>query len=236
MTLIRDGAGKPHRTMAVIEDITPRRLAEEAIRTSLAEKEVLLKEIHHRVKNNLQVISSLLNMQSRFVRDAEDLDAFRASMDRVRSMALIHDKLYRSSNLASIHFPDYVKDLCSELLRTYAFGRDIKMNISVADIEVDIDRAMPLGLIINELVSNSLKHAFPGTADGGITVSLQGRGQVIELAVSDTGVGFPEALDFRETESLGMQLVMGLVEQLDGTITSCSEGGAEFRISFHKGT
>ncbi|HEY3277903.1 MAG TPA: PAS domain S-box protein [Syntrophorhabdaceae bacterium] len=213
-------------------DITSRKEAEETIKGSLREKEVLLREIHHRVKNNLQVVSSLLNMQSRYIRDSEDSACFSASMDRIRSMALIHDKLYRSRNLAHIYFPDYVNDLSRDLLLAYALGRDMEMNIDVAPLSLDIDTAMPLGLIINELLSNSLKHAFPNGNSGAICLNLSAGERENTLVVSDNGIGFPPGIDFTRTQSLGMQLVMTLVDQLEGSIELRSEGGTEVRITF----
>ena len=209
--------------------------AQETIQASLKEKEILLKEIHHRVKNNLQVISSLLSMQSRHVRDPEDSDSFQASMDRVRSMALIHDRLYRSENLASIYFPGYAEDLLRDLLSIYAFDRRIELNIDVAPVALDIDSAVPLGLMLNELVSNCFKHAFPEHTDGSITVAVREQGNQIVLTVSDDGVGFPEHIDFTNTESLGMQLVITLVEQLEGTIELVRARGTEFRVTFTRG-
>jgi len=206
--------------------------AEEALQANLREKEVLLKEIHHRVKNNLQVMSSLLNMQSQHIHDSRDVDAFRASMDRIKSMALIHDKLYRSENLATIYLPDYVRDLAQGLLQTYGLGKGSELKIDVAPIIFDIDTAMHLGLIINELLSNSLKHAFRENMKGDIVVDIHKKGEEVEMLVSDNGVGFPADLDFMDTPSLGMQLVTTLVEQLEGAISLSRERGTAFRITF----
>jgi len=213
-------------------DVTERRQAEERIKASLREKEVLLKEIHHRVKNNMQVISSLLNMQSQYVHDPEDAEALRASINRIKSMALIHDKLYRSGTLASISLPGYVNDLANELFSTYALRPDIGIDLDVSPVSLGIDDAVPLGLILNELISNSLKHAFPGHAPGTIRVRLEAEGREIRLTVSDNGVGIHEGLDFANTGSLGMQLVVTLVEQLEGTIELKRDKGTEFRITF----
>jgi PAS domain S-box-containing protein len=234
MAVVRSAAGLSLRTVSTIEDITDRRHTEEQIKASLHEKEVLLKEVHHRVKNNLQVISSLLNMQMPYVHDPKDKDVFKASMDRVKSMALIHDKLYRSENLANIYFPGYVDDLVRGLFANYAMDRGVELDLRVDPISLNIDHAIPLGLIINELVSNALKHAFPVGAGGAIRIRLHPQGDRMVLAVSDNGIGFPGDLDFTNTQSLGMQLVVTLVEQLDGTIELKRNKGTEFRIVFEQ--
>jgi PAS domain S-box-containing protein len=227
-----DSGGRLVSYDGVVKDITDRKLAEEALKTSLGEKEVLLKEIHHRVKNNLQVISSLLNLQSHHIYDQRDAEVFRTSMNRIRSMALVHDKLYRSESLASVYFPGYIDDLVRELLANYSMGRSVELDLRVDPITVAIDHAIPLGLIINELVSNVLKHAFPEGTPGIIAVHLNAQGEKIILIVSDNGVGFPADIDFTDTQSLGMQLVVTLVEQLDGTIELHRGKGTEFRITF----
>ena len=204
------------------------------IEASLKEKEVLLQEIHHRVKNNLQVISSLLNLQAGYVDDPETLSIFQDSQHRIRSMALIHEKLYRSANLARIDFADYIRDLGAYLFRSQnAEERDIKLDIQADDIFLDIDTAVPCGLILNELVTNTLKHAFPDGRTGETRIELTaGSNGQVGLVIGDNGVGFPADVDFRETESLGLQLVNSLVEQLDGVIEMHSKGGTEFKITF----
>ena len=213
-------------------DVTERKQADEKVRSSLKEKEVLLKEIHHRVKNNLQIIRSLLNMQSRYIRDPQDAESFKASMDRIKSMALIHDKLYRSENIARINFREYINDLVRELVMGYSADQGIELEMHVDLISFEIDHAIPLGLIVNELVSNALKHAFPGSVGGKIVIGLHGEDSLATLLVSDSGKGFPEDVDFMDTPSMGMQLVVALVEQLDGTIELNRDNGTEFRITF----
>jgi PAS domain S-box-containing protein len=222
--------------LAYLRDITEHKKADEQIRASLREKEVLLKEIHHRVKNNLQVMSSLLNLQSQYLDDEKALDIFRASMDRIKTMALIHDKLYRSESLSRIYFPAYVNDLTRDLFNTYGMDKGIYLNLDVGPVSFNIDTAIPLGLIINELVSNALKHAFSGMVGGTIRVGLYSENSLTTLVVSDTGIGFPEDLDFMDTPSMGMQLVVTLVEQLEGTIELNRDRGTEFRITFEAGT
>jgi two-component sensor histidine kinase len=219
-------------TFVSCEDITERKQAEEALKASLREKEVLLKEIHHRVKNNLQVISSLLNMQSHHLNDPKDVDVFRSSIDRVKSMARIHDRLYRSGSLSNIYFPAYINDLVRELFANYSTGKGIELDFNVDPISLTIDDAIPLGLIINELVSNALKHAFPGDRQGSITIDLHSEGKKTVLLVSDSGIGFPADVNFADTQSLGMQLVVTIVEQLEGTIELDRDKGTAFRIVF----
>jgi PAS domain S-box-containing protein len=226
---------REHDSVAVIlDDITERKLAEDKIKASLREKEVLLKEVHHRVKNNLQVISSLLNLQSRYVRDRQALEMFKESQNRVRSMALIHEKLYQSEDLARIDIAGYIRDLITSLFRSYgASAAAVKVKTDVHDILLDINTAIPCGLIINELVSNSLNHAFPDGRQGQIKIAMHHINEDrIELIVSDTGRGFPKDIDFRNTESLGMQLVITLAEQLDGTIELDGSKGTAFGIRF----
>ena len=219
-------------TLAYLRDITARKETEEKLKSSLREKEVLLKEIHHRVKNNLQIMSSLLNLQSQYLDDPRALDIFRESIDRVKTMALIHDKLYRSENLSQIYFPIYVADLTRDLVNTYAAGKGIYLNLDVEPVSYDVDTAIPLGLIVNELVSNALKHAFRESIGGTIRIGLYRDGTHATLLVSDNGTGFPENLDFMNTPSMGMQLVVTLVEQLEGAIELKRDKGTEFRITF----
>jgi PAS domain S-box-containing protein len=218
------------RRLVLMQDVTERRTAEERIRTSLREKEVLLKEVHHRVKNNLQIISSLLNLQSKYIKDDQALEMFKESRNRIRSMTLIHEKLYRSKDLANIDVAEYIQNLSSNLFRSYSAGR-ISLKTQVDDILLGVDTAIPCGLIINELVSNSLKHAFPDK-QGEILVNLHRDNGKFTLIVRDDGVGFPEHVDFRNTDSLGLQLVCTLTDQLDGEIELNRGGGTEFRITF----
>ncbi|MDL2124453.1 MAG: AAA family ATPase [Deltaproteobacteria bacterium] len=216
---------------------------EEQIKESLSEKEVLLREIHHRVKNNLQIISSLFRLQSAYIRDEHDMEIFKESQSRVRSMALIHERLYQSKDLAKIDFAEYTNKLVTHLLSLYAIHPEtITLDISVDDVFLSVDIAVPCGLIINELVSNCLKHAFPESTKGKIRVELrmaedlpvqnEQSSNMVTLIVSDNGAGFPKNLDFRSTETLGLELVTTLVKQLNGTIELNRSRGTEFKISF----
>ena len=207
--------------------------AEEHLKASLKEKEVLLREIHHRVKNNLQVISSLLRLQSRTIKDDAICRVFKESQDRVKTMAIIHEKLYQSTNLAGIDFAGYIRDLTANLYRSYGVSQEtISLRIQAQNVFLGINMAIPCGLIINELVSNCLKHAFPGGERGEIYIDLSSDPDQIILTVGDNGGAFPKGLDFRNTESLGLQLVLSLIEQLEGAIELHSDGKTEFRIAF----
>ncbi len=231
------------RTEALQEEIIERQKAENQLKDSLKEKEVLLKEIHHRVKNNLQVISSLLYIQSKNIKDKKALELFKDSENRVRSMALVHEKLYRSENLININLEEYLRSLTYHLLQTYSInGKHIDIQIRVRNIQLTVEKAIPCGLIISELVSNSLKYAFPEDREGTIRVELfseeknqnmDGAVKACTLIVSDNGIGFPEGLDFQNTESLGMQLVRNLTRQMDGVIELDRSSGTSFKIHCH---
>jgi PAS domain S-box-containing protein len=215
-------------------DITERKRAEEKIRASLREKEVLLKEIHHRVKNNLQIISSLLYLQATRTEHPGAISALRESRNRIKSMALIHERLYQSPNLASVDMGEYTRNLVSDLQRSHSIGeRAVRLRLDIEDIPLGITEAIPCGLIINELVSNALKHAFPKGRAGEITIGLQrGGANQVTLTVSDNGIGLPEQVDFRKSPSLGLTLINSLVEQLGGTIELDRSGGTAFTITF----
>lgn len=204
----------------------------------LEEKSVLLKEIHHRVKNNLQTISSLLNLQSANIKDPDALQLFTETRYRVRSMALIHEKLYQSSDLARIDFADYLRSLTSGLASSFAGAHSgVHLSVDAEEIMLAVDSAVPCGLIVNELVTNSFKYAFAGGRSGVISIRMErAEGSNIRLSVADDGVGFPKGVDFRDTESLGMQLVTSLTEQLDGNVELLNGTGTKFVITFPEGT
>ncbi|MDD1774233.1 MAG: response regulator [Methanobacterium sp.] len=200
---------------------------------ALKEKEMLLKEIHHRVKNNLMIISSLLELQSYYIKDKADLDFFRESRTRADSMAIIHERLYQSTDLKNIDFGDYISSLASELLDVYAVAPErIKLKIDAANILLDINIAIPLGLITNELMTNSIKHAFPGDRKGTITLRIYKDGDIFTFILKDDGIGFPSNVDYKNTDSLGLELVNSLTNQIDGKLELNNEKGTEFKITF----
>jgi PAS domain S-box-containing protein len=239
-TAITDAVGQPQFIIGMLEDITERRLAEEQLRageerlkTALHEKEVLLKEIHHRVKNNLQIVASLLSLQADQLKDPDDVALFEDTQHRVKSMALIHESLYRTGDLARFNFARYIDGLCNDLLQSYGNGTShVSLHTELDELIFDVDTAIPCGLILNELLTNALKYAFPDAQPGDIYIGLRAEAGQVTLSVCDTGIGFPPDLDFRRTESLGLQLVSMLTEQLGGTITLSRHCGSAFVITF----
>jgi PAS domain S-box-containing protein len=227
---MRDEDGNIFAVVEVFKDVTERKRVEGEIKAALAEKEVLLKEVHHRVKNNMQIISSLLTLQSMQTQNKSVQKMLQDSRDRIGSMALIHEKLYRSRDMTRVDFKDYVKDLADSLMDPYK-GR-IALKMDVDDVPLGIHLAVPCGLIINELVSNSLKHAFLDEGKGEIEVRLKQSGEMLELAVRDNGIGMPEDLDIKNTVTLGLQLVDTLISQVHGETELNRTDGTEFRIKF----
>ena len=219
-----------------VRDITDRKLAEEKIHASLQEKEMLLREVHHRVKNNLQVISGLLDLKAASSGNPELIEMFHESQSRIRSMALIHEKLYDSKDFARIDLAGYVRGLSQELFQSYKINPgEIDLIIQTGDdVYVDINKAIPCGLILNELISNALKHAFAGDGASTITISIRkSDDNEVEIAVRDNGLGLPDDVDIRQPRSVGLHLVNGLVKnQLDGQIEVRRDNGTEFRILF----
>jgi PAS domain S-box-containing protein len=231
--LIRDENGRPVLLQGVAFDITESKRAEQIIRASLREKELLLKEIHHRVKNNLQITSSLLRLQTAKISDEEIREMIHESQDRIHSMALVHELLYRSTDLAHVQFGDYVRGLVDQLLRSYgAVARRITVQVDVGGIHFAVDEAIPCGLIINELVSNSLKHAFPGSRTGTVRVQGAADDSTVTLRVSDDGAGVPPGVDVLRSGTLGLQLVRTLTDQLEGRVEVRSGNGTEFVVAF----
>jgi PAS domain S-box-containing protein len=240
--LSKDQDDRPLRIEGIIQDITERKRAEEALQASLREKEILLREIHHRVKNNMQVISSLFNLEAGTITAENARRMLKEGQMRIRSMALVHEKLYQSRDLSKIDFADYLRSLSAHLFHFYRIeaGR-IRLEMHLEPIPLNVNSAVPCGLLVNELVSNSLKHAFPADRKGTVTIGLRKMEEgIVELRVADDGAGFPEALDFRRTDGLGLQIVSLLVDQLDGTIELDRKKGTAFTIVFrelaHKAT
>jgi two-component sensor histidine kinase len=210
----------------------------QSLQNSLSEKEVLLKEIHHRVKNNLQVISSLLYLSSKKIKDKSVQDMFKESQNRVKSIALVHERLYQSKDLGKIDFKEYVTRLTDDLFRSYAVNQSvIKLIITINNIFISIDTAVPCGLIINEIISNSLKYAFPESEELNKSCEIKIEFERDEnneslLSISDNGIGLPPGMDIRKTKSLGLQLVDTLIDQLEGTLEIDLNSGTKYRFKF----
>ncbi len=222
-----------HSNEELASEIADHKWAEQQIKASLQEKEVLLKEIHHRVKNNLQIISSLLNLQTGYIEDEKTLEILKAGESRVASMAMIHEQLYLSGDLAKVNFTEYIENLVANLFNSYNVNSEaIALKINVDNVNLKLDAAIHCGLIINELISNSLKYAFPAGKEGEICIDFYRNNNHFILTVSDNGIGFPKDLDFHNTASLGLQIVTALTNQLEGMIELNRDRGTEFKILF----
>jgi PAS domain S-box-containing protein len=218
----------------IIRDMSEQKEAETRIKASLEEKEVLLKEIHHRVKNNLQIVSSLLQLQASYIRDPDALNIFEESRDRIKSMALIHEQLYQSNDLAQIDFPEYLRSLLNMVLSAHRSNRTrVETRLHVDPVSLDLDTAIPVGLITNELVTNSLKYAFAGRSVGeiGVRLTRSETGDFL-LMVSDNGVGLPEKFNFDKATSLGLRLVRILTRQMRARLEISNGMGTQFRVYF----
>ncbi len=231
---IVDGAGRVIGMSKVVRDISDQKAAEDQIRAALREKEVLLREIHHRVKNNLQVISSLLNLQLSTMPAGEARKALLESQSRIQSMALVHQLLYRSKDLAHIDLLEYLQNLTMRLGKAYEIDahRLIETVVRAPNIRLDIDRAIPCGLIVNELVTNAFNHAFPGGRPGRISITLTQEADQLALEVRDDGIGIPPNLDIDTAQTLGLQIVRTLAHQLDSTIELMCDSGTTVRVVF----
>jgi len=231
---IYDEAGNLVAIEGIARDITERKLAEEALKQSLREKEILIREIHHRVKNNMQVISSILNLQSALLEDPRAKAAFKECQYRIKSMAMVHEKLYRARDLSQIDFSEYLNTLAQNIfLDQQVRPEHVQLHLDIDQIKLDINKAVPLGLILNELITNAFKHAFRGGRKGNLWVRLKKIGERgVELTVKDDGVGFPKGLDWKKAESLGLVIINTLVEQIDGKIELIPDCGTEFKITF----
>jgi len=217
-----------------VRDITPRKKAEELIQKSLKEKEILLQEIHHRVKNNLQIIISLLRLQASSEKDGRLINMFRECQNRIKAMAFVHEKLYQSRDFTRVDFTQYIHDFAQEL--STAFGvkkKGIKLKTELEEVELDINRAIPCGLIFNELLTNAIQHAFPGGRAGEIIVRLHREEQEqISLEVWDSGVGLPADFDLEVPKTLGLMLIKSLTAQINGQLAIGTGEGTSFKIVF----
>ncbi len=233
VSLIRDEHGQLKFTIGITENISERKQSEQRIKAALHEKEILLREIHHRVKNNLQIISSLLRLQSDAIKSRKYLKIFRDAWSRIQSMSLLHEELYRSKDFSKINLADYIQSLVINLFHSYGVKTEqITPILNVEEVALSIDAGILCGLILNELLTNCLKYAFPKSQEGRIWVEVTQDAHTICLSVRDDGVGLPEHFDLDQTESLGLQLVTTLTEQLEGTITFDRIEGSQFTIVF----
>lgn len=232
---INDEKGQ-HKLFCIVEDVTDQKENQKKIQDNLIEKESLLKELHHRVKNNMQIIYSLLNTQSEKIKDEEALNLIKESKSQIKSMLLIHESLYQSNDLAGINLKAYVDDLIDNLFDVYAVNRDlIKCDVNINSAQLNIEKAIPCALIINELVSNSLKHAFNKKDKGKIEIKLSSIGSKgYELEVKDDGSGFEGYTDLKEVKSIGLDLVITLTKQLGGILDIISNKGTTIKINFPK--
>jgi two-component sensor histidine kinase len=234
---LKNERGEPIGMMTISRDITRIKETEEQLKRSVHDKEILLKEIHHRVKNNMQVISSILKLQSAYVKDRKTIELLDECRNRIASMAFIHATLYMTKDFTNINFADYVANIANNLQQSYVSSdKKIAVKLDVPSVFLHIDDAIPCGLIINELLSNSFKYAFPKKKKGSVGISVKVKKENIILAIWDNGAGFPKKIDYKNTESLGLQLVNSLSEQLGGKIkleTRTGEG-TKFIIAFRK--
>lgn len=225
--------GKLEELSCLLYDNTERKEMDRRVRDSLKEKEVLLQEVHHRVKNNLQVISSILNLQSSYVNDPKTLEVLRESQQRIKSMSFIHETIYRTADFSKLEFTEYLRTIVNNLIQSYRTGNEAVSLVADMDlVYLNLDQSIPCGLIVNELVSNALKYAFKGRDKGKLKLGLHEKDNVIEISVKDNGVGLPKDFSYEKTNSLGIQLVYALLDQIDASMEIKVKGGTEFLIKF----
>ncbi|MDD1664961.1 MAG: PAS domain S-box protein, partial [Methanomicrobiales archaeon] len=221
--------GRP-AVFGTIIDVTERKRMEGQIAESLREKEVMLREIHHRVKNNLQIVNSIMNLQIQKVGDPKTVMALTDTQTRVRAMSLVHERLYKTQELSRIDLADYISKLTEELLRSQKISQKVELDLDIHGIFLDINLAIPVGLILNEIITNSLKYAFPDGRQGKISISAGKSSEAYSIRIADNGVGIPKDFDWQKSNTLGMKLIHGLVSQVDGTITLDREAGTGYTI------
>lgn len=227
--------GKLTEISVVAHDSTQKKKQSDKIIESIREKEILLKEIHHRVKNNLQIISSIINLQSASVKDEHILEILRESKNRIYTMATIHENLYQSAQFSFIQFDTYIHKLVQNVIGSYqSSSNQIEITYNLAPIELNIDQAIPCGLILNELLTNAVKYAFPDYKKGKINISVTEYNQVVTIVFEDNGIGLPPDLNIEETPTLGFQLVVTLIDQLDGQFNVFTDLGTKYLITFEK--
>lgn len=228
--------GRSEYDLAVMAmDITEKKETQLEITKSLQEKEVLLKEVHHRVKNNLQVISSILNLQSSYVKDENTLEILRESQNRVKSMSFIHESLYRSKDFSQVNFSDYLNNLINNVVHTFLLpDKDVMLKIDLGAVNLNLDQAIPCGLILNELLTNAMKYAFVNIEDPELYIRLEEKDNMVYIYIEDNGIGLPEDFKIDESDSLGLQLVQTLTDQLDGTLNFKTQEGTKYLLTFEK--
>jgi len=235
-TPLYDDEGKVMGSVHVARDITERKIMEEQLEKALEDKDILMKEIHHRVKNNLMIMASLLNMQSRYIEDEVARDIFKDSQSRAKTMALIHEKLYQSKELKKLDVQDYMESLARDIYQVYIKDpHRIQLKIEVESHMMDINTVMPLGLILNELLTNTFKYAFPKDSEGIVEVKFSKKeNSTFLLEVIDDGVGLPSDFNKKRTDSLGMRLIHSLTEQIKGVIEIRSNQGTQISVKFQE--
>lgn len=236
VSLVKDANEAPNYFVAVFEDVTERKENDRKLQDSLREKEVLLKEVHHRVKNNMQVISSILSLQSSYIDDEKALAMLRESQDRIKSMSFVHESLYQSDTLSEVNFAEYIRNIATNLYHSYGRPQGgIELIFDLEPVFINLDTSIPCGLIINELVSNALKYAFEGREKGRITIHLSRRSdKLLRMVVEDDGVGLPKDFDVETADSLGLQLVTALTTQVGGKLSIDISNGTKYVLDFNE--
>jgi PAS domain S-box-containing protein len=231
-----DGKRNSMCSLNIAKDISVHKQFEKSLKQSLTNKDMLLKEVHHRVKNNLGVIQSLLNLKSQDLKDSESRSHLKDTRNRVKSMAMIHERLSRSENLAGLNFSDFISSLVNHLFHSFKINPDkVKLKLSIPEIFIDVDIMMPCGLIVNEILSNSFKYAFPGDREGEVTIELhEGKDDEVTLTVKDNGIGISDSVNLHKTKTFGLQIVSALANQIDGKADLLNKNGTEFILTFHK--
>lgn len=233
---LHDNGGNVIGSVHVARDITERKIMEEQLEQALEDKDILMKEIHHRVKNNLMIMASLLNMQSRYIEDEVAKDIFKDSQSRAKTMALIHEKLYQSKELKKLDAQDYMESLARDIYHAYIKDpQRIQLDLEVEQHMLDINTVIPLGLIFNEILTNTFKYAFPGDSEGVVNVRFKGKeNKQFLLEVADDGIGLPPDFPDKKTDSLGMRLIHSLTEQIMGELEINSDHGTQIRVKFQE--
>ncbi len=232
MSPIFDTEGNVAEISLVAHDISEKKKASIEIEESLKEKEVLLKEIHHRVKNNLQVISSILNLQSSFVQDEKTLSILQESRNRIRSMAIIHENLYKTEDFSTIKFGEYLQNLTANLIASYRISGEVRLVAGINNVDLVLDQAIPCGLLVNEIITNALKYAWDNEKDRVISIKLSQKKAQVVLEISDNGKGLPRPFREMNSDTLGLQLIITLAEQLDGDLSVDIRKGTKYLLKF----